>query len=191
MSIIFSFIFIICVIFSCVFLSPNIVLESITNSAKGAIENICIIASMLIFWSGIFNIMSNTKLLSKISKKLYSVFSFLFKKDEVSDKAKEYISLNLASNIMGVGNAATVNSLNGIEELQKSNKDKKKLNKSMATFILLNTSSLQIIPTSMISLRVLYGSQNPSAIIIPVIIVSVISLSVALISLNLIWRFYE
>ena len=106
-------------------------------------------------------------------------------------KAKEYISLNIISNLMGVGNAATVNSLKGIEELQKDNRDKKKLNRSMATFIVLNTASMQIIPTSMISLRTLYNSQNPSEIILPVICVSVISLIVALISLRIMWRFYE
>ena len=138
-----------------------------------------------------FNILSNCSILSRISKKIYNFFSFLFKKDEVSEKAKEYISLNIISNLMGVGNAATVNSLKGIEELQKNNRDKKKLNRSMATFIVLNTASMQIIPTSMISLRTLYNSQNPSQIILPVISVSVISLIVALISLRIMWRYYE
>ena len=191
MSIIWSSIFIICVLFSCIFLNPSIVIESITNSSKSAIENIFVIASMLVFWSGMFNILSNTNLLSKLSKKLYGLVSFLFKKSEVTEKSKEYISLNIASNIMGVGNAATVNSLKGIEELQKSNSNKEKLNKSMATFIILNTASLQIIPTSMISLRTLYGSNDPTKIIIPVICVSLISLVVSVCSLNLLWRFYE
>ena len=138
-----------------------------------------------------FNILSNTKLLSKVSKKLYGLVSFLFNKSEVTEKSKEYISLNIASNIMGVGNAATVNSLKGIEELQKSNTNQKKLNKSMATFIVLNTASLQVIPTSMISLRTLYGSSDPTKIIIPVICVSLISLIVALCSLRILWRYYE
>lgn len=191
MSVIWCSIIIICIIFSCIFLEPSIVLESITNSSKSAIENIFIIASMLVFWSGMFNILSNTNLLSKLSKKLYRLFSFLFNKSEVTEKSKEYISLNIASNIMGVGNAATVNSLKGIEELQKSNIKKEKLNKSMATFIVLNTASLQIIPTSMISLRTLYSSSDPTKIIIPVVFVSLISLIVALCSLRLLWRFYE
>ena len=191
MSVIWCGIFIICIIFSCMFLEPSIVLESITNSSKSAIENIFVIASMLIFWSGMFNILSNTKLLSKVSKKLYGLVSFLFNKSEVTEKSKEYISLNIASNIMGVGNAATVNSLKGIEELQKSNTNKEKLNKSMAAFIVLNTASLQVIPTSMISLRTLYGSSDPTKIIIPVICVSLISLIVALCSLRILWRYYE
>lgn len=191
MSVIWSSIFILCIIFSCIFLNPSIILESITNSSKSAIENIFVIASMLVFWSGMFNILSNTNLLSKISKKLYKIVSFLFKREEVSEKAKEYISLNITSNLMGVGNAATVNSLKGIEELQNSNVKKEKLNKSMATFIVLNTASLQVIPTSMISLRTLYGSSDPTKIIIPVICVSLISLTVAICSLRLLWRFYE
>lgn len=188
MSIIWSLIFVICIVFACISNEPSTVIDSITNSSKNAIENIVVIASMLIFWSGIFNILSNTSALSKLSKKMYNVFSILFKKDEISEKSKEYISLNIASNILGVGNAATINSLNGIEELQKSNRNKERLNKSMVVFIALNTASMQIIPTSMISLRALYNSQNPEKIIFPVIIVSFVSLIVSLISVNLLWR---
>ncbi len=188
MSIIWSLLLVICIIFSCISSDPSVVIDSITSSSKNAIENVLVIASMLIFWSGIFNILSNTSTLSKLSKKIYNIFSFLFKKDEVSEKSKEYISLNIASNILGVGNAATINSLNGIEEMQKTNKHKEKLNKSMAVFIALNTASMQIIPTSMISLRALYNSQNPEKIIIPVIVISFVSLVVSLISVNLLWR---
>lgn len=191
MKVIWSGIFILCIIFCIVITSPNIVLESIANSSKSAIENIVTIASMLLFWSGMINILSNTKVLSKISSKIYSLISFLFKKEEVSNKAKEYISLNIASNLLGIGNAATINSLNGIEELQKANKNKDKLNKSMVTFIALNTASMQIIPTSMISLRTLYKSNNPELIIFPVIIVSVVSLCVSLFAVNILWRKYE
>lgn len=191
MSIIWSVILIICVVFSCISSNPSCVIESITNSSKNAINNIWVIASMLIFWSGIFNILSNTKILSKLSQKIYGIFSFLFKKNEVSQKAEQYISLNIVSNLLGVGNAATINSLNGIEELQKNNSNPKKINKSMAMFIALNTASMQIIPTSMISLRTLYNSSCPEKIIVPVILVSFISLTVSLISVNLLWRFYD
>ncbi len=191
MSIIWSSILIICVLFSCISSNPSSVIESITNSSKNAINNIWIIASMLIFWSGIFNILSNTKILTKISRKIYNIFSFLFNKNEVSKKAEEYISLNIVSNLLGVGNAATINSLNGIEELQKNNSNPQKINKSMAMFIALNTASMQIIPTSMISLRTLYNSNCPEKIIIPVIFVSFISLIISLISVNILWRFHD
>lgn len=191
MKIVWSSIIIICIIFSLIISSPSVVLESITKSSKTSIESIVTIASMLLFWSGMFNILSNTNIISKISSKIYSIFSFLFKKDEVSSKAKEYISLNIASNLLGIGNAATINSLNGIEELQKCNKNKDRLNKSMVTFIALNTASMQIIPTSMISLRTLYNSSNPELIILPVIIVSFLSLCISLIAVNILWRKYE
>lgn len=191
MSIIWSVILIICIAFSCVSSNPSCVIESITNSSINAINNIWIIASMLIFWSGIFNILSNTKILSKLSQKVYGFFSFFFKKNEVSKKAQQYISLNIVSNLLGVGNAATINSLNGIEELQKNNANPQKINKSMAMFIALNTASMQIIPTSMISLRTLYNSSCPEKIIIPVILVSFISLTISLISVNFLWRFYD
>ena len=83
MSIIWSLLLVICIIFSCISSDPSVVIDSITSSAKNAIENVLVIASMLIFWSGIFNILSNTSTLSKLSKKIYNIFSFLFKKDEV------------------------------------------------------------------------------------------------------------
>lgn len=191
MRVVWSTILIICIVFSFAISSPNVVLESITNSSKSSIENIFTIASMLLFWSGIFNILSNTKVLSKVASKIYNIFSFLFKKEEVSQKAKEYISLNIASNLLGIGNASTINSLNGIEELQKNNKNHQKINKSMAVFIALNTASMQIIPTSMISLRVLYNSKRPEIIILPVILVSILSLIVSLIFVNILWRRYE
>ena len=191
MRVVWSTILIICIVFSFAISSPNVVLESITNSSKSSIENIFTIASMLLFWSGIFNILSNTKVLSKVASKIYNIFSFLFKKEEVSQKAKEYISLNIASNLLGIGNASTINSLNGIEELQKNNKNHQKINKSMAVFIALNTASMQIIPTSMISLRVLYNSKRPEIIILPVILVSILSLIASLIFVNILWRRYE
>ena len=191
MRVVWSTILIICIVFSFAISSPNVVLESITNSSKSSIENIFTIASMLLFWSGIFNILSNTKVLSKVASKIYNIFSFLFKKEEVSQKAKEYISLNIASNLLGIGNASTINSLNGIEELQKNNKNHQKINKSMAVFIALNTASMQIIPTSMISLRVLSNSKRPEIIIVPVILVSILSLIVSLIFVNILWRKYE
>ena len=93
--------------------------------------------------------------------------------------------------MLGIGNASTINSLNGIEELQKNNKNHQKINKSMAVFIALNTASMQIIPTSMISLRVLYNSKRPEIIILPVILVSILSLIVSLIFVNILWRKYE
>ncbi len=61
----------------------------------------------------------------------------------------------------------------------------------MVTFIALNTASMQIIPTSMISLRTLYNSSNPDIIILPVIIVSIVSLIISLIAVNILWRIYE
>ena len=99
--------------------------------------------------------------------------------------------MNIVSNLLGIGNAATINSLNGIEELQKANSNPQKINKSMAIFIALNTASMQIIPTSMISLRVLYNSNYPEKIIIPVILISFISLIISVISVNILWRFYD
>ena len=93
--------------------------------------------------------------------------------------------MNIASNVLGVGNAATVNGIKAMEELQKGNQIKELPNDNIATFVLLNTASVQLIPTSMIALRALYGSQNPSSIIYPVWIVTFIALIVGIISIKI------
>lgn len=191
MCIIWSLFYIFCVLILVFNGRADLVTSSIANSSKNAIENMITISANIIFWSAMLNIAINTKIIKRLSKIVYRFFSFLFRKDEVGDKAKEYISLNIASNMLGVGNAATVNNIKAMEELQKENINPKKLNKSMATLILLNTSSISIIPTSMITLRTLYGSSNPSIIILPVITISIISLTFSLILLNILWRFYD
>ena len=76
--------------------------------------------------------------------------------------------MNVIANIMGLGNAATPLGLKAMKSMQKQNKQKDKLSNSMAMFIVLNTASIQIIPTTVIAIRNSLGSSNPTAMIIPV-----------------------
>lgn len=81
--------------------------------------------------------------------------------------------MNMTANILGIGNASTPLGLKAMETLQKNNKDKEKLSDSMAMLIVLNTASLQIIPTTIIAIRVSLSSKNPTAIIVPVWIATI------------------
>ena len=80
--------------------------------------------------------------------------------------------MNMTANIIGLGNVATPVGLKAMEELQKINPQKDCLSKSMLMFLVLNMSSIQLIPTTVIALRASYGSQNPAEVVIPVIISS-------------------
>lgn len=161
------------------------VITCIMESGKNATENVISLIAMTCFWSGIFNIFENTNAIKKFGNFFETFIHKLFNKNELSEKSVEYMSMNIASNVLGVGNAATVNGIKAMEELQKENPLKTIPNDNIATFVLLNTASLQLIPTSMIALRALYGSDNPSGIIYPVWIVTFVALIVGIISIKI------
>lgn len=185
MSIIWSSIIIISLIYGVIFGSSENIMEIITNASMGAIENIITLAGMLCFWSGIFNILKNTKIITKLSKIVKPITKRLFKEEEITEEIMEDVALNVTSNAIGVGNAATTFSVSAISKMQKINKNKEKPNDSMTAFILLNTASIQIIPTSIISLRILYKSVSPTVILIPVWIVTILGLSAGIIAIKI------
>ena len=98
-------------------------------------------------------IASKTSLQSKITKLLKPLLKFLFPELKEGEQAYSEISMNMVANIMGLGNAATPLGLKAMESLQRKNSKKDTLSNSMATLIVLNTASLQIIPTTVIAIR--------------------------------------
>ena len=103
-----------------------------------------------------------------------------------NQKAKEYISTNIVANILGLGWAATPSGLKAMEELQKDNPDKNTATNEMCSFLILNISSLQLIPINIIAYRSQYGSVNPSKILIPGLIATLGSTIVAVIYIK--WK---
>lgn len=184
MSKIWSFIIIISIIFAALTGKLDIISKSISEGAANTIENILTIMGLTCFWTGIFNILRNTEIISKLSKIIKVITKRLFKPSEITDEIMEDISLNITSDMLGVGNAATTYSIEAINKMQKINK-KDTPNDSMTTFILLNTASIQLLPTTVISLRTMFGSKNPSSIIIPVWIVSVFALLIGLLAIKI------
>lgn len=164
---------------------PGKITSGIMDQSKTAVENLINLVGMMCFWNGLFNIFEKTSAIKKLSNLLNKITSRLFKKSEVNEKALEYMSMNITTNVLGVGNASTINGIKSIEELQKINKDKEKPNDTMTTFILLNTASIQLIPTNMIALRAMYGSKNAASILVPVWIVTVCALFAGIISIKL------
>ena len=109
-----------------------------------------------------------TSLIKKLTKFLKPLISFLFPDLKKDKKISEQVSMNIVANILGLGNASTPIGLKAISSMQEKNNDKTTLNNSMAMFILINTASLQIIPTTVIAIRSSLGSNNPSKIILAV-----------------------
>ncbi len=185
MSKIWSVIILLSIIIAFLTNSPAIILSSITENSKSAMTNMLSLTGMICFWSGLFKIFENTTSLEKLSKKIEKLIGFIFNKKDLNNESKKYISLNVTSNAIGIGNASTVNGIKAMEQLDKINGYNEKPNNTMTKFVLLNTASIQILPTSMIAIRMLYGSTDPAAILIPVWIVTVISLTVGIIAINI------
>lgn len=160
--------------------NPNNIITIISEASIKAINNIIKLAGMTCFWSGIFNILKSTTLIKSISKFVGKITIKLFDKKEISEEVMNNISLNVTCNLIGVGNAATVYGIKAIEQLNELNQDKNRASDSMCMFVLLNTASLQLIPTSIIAMRAMYNSTNITAIIIPVWIITILALLVGI-----------
>lgn len=147
-------------------------LENINNSIFEVGENtvnlILTLFGTVCLWNGLMKIVENTSLIKKIAKLISPFMRILFPDVKKGSEAYEEISMNIVSNILGLGNAATPLGLRAIKSMQNENKDKNKLSNSMAMFIILNTASIQLIPTTVIAIRTSLGSAEPTKMLIPI-----------------------
>ncbi len=149
--------------------------QSIFDSAASAVELSITFLGTMCLWNGVMKIVQETSLIEKLTKLLRPIMKFLFPNLKDKDTANKEISMNLIANILGLGNAATPLGLKAMKTMQKENEKKDTLSNSMAMFIVLNTASLQLVPTTVIAIRSSLESENPSSIILPIWIVSIIT----------------
>lgn len=154
--------------------------NAIFESTNQTIELCLTMFGTLCLWNGIMKIATETSLIEKLTKFLKPLINFLFPGIKNNQKISKEISMNMVANILGLGNASTPLGLKAMDSMQKENKDKTKLSDSMAMFILVNTASLQIIPTTVISIRSSLGSENPNKIIFAVWIATVVAFITAI-----------
>lgn len=120
------------------------------------------------------NVLEKTDFFLKMRKKISKVIKIIFRDIENDSKESEFISLNILSNLLGLGNAATPMGIKAMDAMDEKNKNKKYMTKDMMMFILINTASIQIIPTTVIAIRASLGSKNPSGMIFHIWIVSIV-----------------
>lgn len=172
----------------------NDVTNAILDSSKDAVSLCITMLGIMAVWVGIIEIARNSGLIDTISKRLQPIVSFLFPKIPKKHKANEFIMLNIIANILGLGWAATpagLKAMESLEELEKErgskeyideNKaDKRAASYEMCAFLAINISSLQLIPVNMIAYRSQYGSVNPTIIVGPAIIATLVSTITAVI----------
>ena len=149
--------------------------ESFISSSTEAV-NLCIFMLGVIgVWNGMMEIAVKSGLMKKIAKTMYPFIHWLFPDIPPRHKANEYIAANMAANILGVGWAATPAGLKAMRELQKLEEGGGRASDMMCAFLVLNISSLQLVPINMIAYRSQYGSVNPAAVELPAICATMIS----------------
>ena len=159
---------------------PNLT-NNLLTSGKNSIDMILTILPLMCLWLGITKIAQASSLLTLVSKKLSKVVRIIFPEIPKDHPAIGYISSNIVMNMLGLGNAATPFGIKAMEKLKELNQNKDVASRSMITFLVINTSSVTIIPTTVISLRLLHGSIDASEIIPVTILTTFISTFIALI----------
>lgn len=145
--------------------SINNVNNSIYNSSLNVINLIMVLLGNMCLWCGIINVLKNTKLMNILEKVLNPIIKWIFPNEAKNKDILDKISINMISNFLGIGNAATPAGLSAMEKMQENNKNKSKLTDSMIMLIVINTTSIQLIPTTVLAIRSNLGSKNPSSII--------------------------
>ena len=159
------------------FFSGNI--EQVSNGIFESLTDVVNLSltflGTMCLWNGIMEIAKKTTLIKKLTSLLKPLIKFLFPELTKNEKAKEEISMNIIANVLGLGNAATPLGLKAMKTMQTENKDKTTLSNSMAMFILINTASIQLIPTNVIAIRNSLNSTAPTQIIFPVWIATIVA----------------
>ncbi|CAM3437758.1 nucleoside recognition domain-containing protein [Cytobacillus oceanisediminis] len=148
----------------------NEVNEAIFNGAKEAVT-LCIgLISILVFWLGMMRIAEDAGLLKKLAALFRPIVKRLFPEVPNDHPAMGYILSNMMANMFGLGNAATPLGIKAMEELKELNGGKNEASRSMITFLAINTSSLTLIPTTVIAIRMNYDSASPTDIVGPTLV---------------------
>lgn len=137
----------------------------IIDAGSDAVSLCITMLGIVTMWCGIMKIAERTGLMKKWSSKMSPVMRFLFPRLSPEHPAYEYMCTNIIANIVGLGWAATPPALKAMQELAKDNKGSKSASREMCVFLILNISSLQLIPVNVIAYRSQYGSADPAGII--------------------------
>lgn len=172
---IWAFFIILGIIFALFTGNIEVINKEILTSSKTAFDMVISLFPVMTLWLGIMKIAATSGLLEKFSKLISPLLSKLFPEIPKNHESLSLISSNIIANMFGLGNAATPFGLKAMQSLQELNKKKDTASRSMITFLVINTSGVTLVPTTIISLRMLYKSTNPTEIVFACILATLIS----------------
>ncbi len=174
-NIIWASLIIIAILYSLVNGNIEVINNGILTHATSGINLVLEMMPLIILWTGIMKIAEASGLLNSFARLLNPILRRLFPSLPKDHKALGYIASNIAANMLGLGSAATPFGLKAMQELQKDNPKKDTATEAMITFLVLNTGGVTLIPTTVIALRMMAGSRNPTEIIITSILATAVS----------------
>lgn len=149
--------------------------EAIFKGGKEAVTISIGFISVLVFWLGLMKVAENAGLLEKLGNLFKPIVTRLFPEVPPEHPAMGYMLSNMMANLFGLGNAATPLGIKAMEQLKVLNGNSDKASRSMITFLAINTSSLTLIPTTVIAIMMTYGSSSPTSIVGPTLIATFLS----------------
>ncbi len=158
------------------------------TGAASAIETCFALLGILCLWTGLAKIGERAGLVRSMARLLRPLLRRLFPRLDPDSPAEGSIVMNVVANLFGMGNAATPLGLKAMQDLSHLNQGRRSASNEMCIFVVLNTASIQLIPTTLISLRQTYGSAAPGEIIVPIWIVSICALTVGILTAKLLER---
>lgn len=180
-----NYIFFILIVGSIIIGAINGKLQDVINAVMSGAELSVKVAFSLIgimaFWLGMMKIAQKAGIIDWISKILKPITKFLFNEIPSDSPAAGDIAMNFSANAFGLSNAATPFGIKAMEELQKVNKDKTSASNAMCMFLGMNTAGFQLIPTTVLAVLVGVGYENPTEIIAPTLLVTLIAFISAII----------
>ncbi|MFD2116003.1 nucleoside recognition domain-containing protein [Paenibacillus yanchengensis] len=160
----------------------EVVTQAMFDGAKSGVTISFGLISIMVFWLGMMRIAEDAGLLKKLAVLMSPIISRLFPDVPKGHPALGYIMSNLSANVFGLGNAATPMGIKAMQELQKLNDDKTTATPAMCTLLALNTSSITIVPTTLIAIRMNYESANPAEIIGTTLVATCIATTAAILA---------
>jgi spore maturation protein A len=151
------------------------VTQAAIDSSKESIQLAITLVGVIAMWTGLMKIAEKSGLIKALTKKMQPILRFLFPGIPDQHPAKKYIATNMIANMLGLGWAATPPGLKAMEKLQELNPNKTVASDAMCTFMIINISSVQLLPVNILAYRSQYGSANPAEIIGPALLATIVS----------------
>lgn len=188
---IFGIFIIVGIVYSFINGNTNAVNDALITSGSSAIDMILKMIPLLCLWLGVMKIAEESGLVKKVSNFLAKIIHPLFPETKKDSEEVSYIATNIVMNMLGLGSGATPFGLKAMKCMQEENPNKDTATRSMITFLVINTASVTIIPTTVISLRTLNASSNPTEILTACIITTVLSCLLGLVFDRIFYHIWE